>query len=106
MDFGKSSDVLFFNPHAKEGLRVDSGIEAERLTMVMRAIYRLYNKRGIRFFPPREDDPLGHVEFVIPGFGFSSRRDWTTTHFVMMLGEAPWALTAGELELSRNLKIF
>ena len=49
---------------------------------------------------------MGHDEFLIPGFGFCSRRDWTTTHFVVVLGDAPWALTAGELELSRNLKIF
>ena len=106
MDFGKSPNALLFNAQGKEGLRVDPGVEAERLAMVMRAIHNLYGKRGIRFFPTRADQQMGHDEFLIPGFGFCSRRDWTTTHFVVVLGDAPWALTAGELELSRNLKVF
>jgi hypothetical protein len=106
MDFRKSPNALLFNAQGKEGLRVDPGVEDERLAIVRRAIHHLYGKRGICFFPPRPDQQLGHDEFLIPGFGVTSRHDWTTTHFVVVLGDAPWALTAGELELSSNLRTF
>ena len=106
MDFGKSPNTLLFKAHRKEGLRVDPGVEHERLAMVRRAIHHLYGKRGICFFSPRPDLQLGHDEFLIAGFGVTSRHDWTTTHFVVVLGDAPWALTAGELELSSNLRSF
>ena len=106
MVFGKPPRYLFFNAQVTEGQRVDSGAELERLAMVQQAVCHLYGKRGIRFFPARADQQLGPDEFLIPGFGYCSRRDWSTTHYVVVLGDAPWALTEGELELSRNLQSF
>ena len=106
MVFGKFPRYLFFNAQVTEGQRVDSGAESERLAMVQQAVCHLYGKRGIRFFPARADQQLGPDEFLIPGFGYCSHNQWSTTHYIVVLGDAPWALTDKELELSRNLQTF
>ena len=54
---------------------VDPQREKEQTDLIKEAIYVLYGKRGIRFFPPRPGLELSNEEFVIPEFASGSKGD-------------------------------
>ena len=76
------------------------------MVTVRKATCHLYGKRGIRFLPAHPDHVLGPDELVIPGFAESSRTQWLTDNFLMVLAEAPWVLTDSEIVVCRSLQGF
>ena len=61
--------------------------EKEQIDLLKEAIYVLYGKQGIRFFPPRPGGHLSDNEFVIPSFTSGSKGDWSSRHYVSVLIE-------------------
>ena len=78
--------------------------EREQTDLIKEAIYFLYGKRGIRFFPPRPGLELSNEEFVIPEFASGSRGDWYSRHYVVVLAEYNWMLSDEEKSYSSLMK--
>ena len=80
--------------------------EQEQINMLKEAIYVLYGKRGIRFFPPRPGHDVEEDEFVIPSFVSGSKGDWSSMHFVIALVDYSHVLSPEEKSVSNLLKRF
>ena len=79
---------------------LDPRLEKEQTDLIKEAIYFLYGKRAIRFFPPRPGTELSNEEFVIPEFSHGSKKDWYSRHYVVVLAEYSWMLSEGEKSYS------
>jgi hypothetical protein len=79
---------------------IDPNLVKEQTDLIKEAIYFLYGKRAIRFFPPRPGMELSNEEFVIPEFSHGSKKDWYSRHYVVVLAEYSWMLSEGEKSYS------
>ena len=75
---------------------LDPRLEKEQTDLIKEAIYFLYGKRAIRFFPPRPGTEITNEEFVIPDFSHGSKNEWYGRHYVIVLQEFGWTLSEGE----------
>ena len=80
--------------------------EEDQINMLKEAIYVLYGKRGIRFFPPRPGREVEEDEFVIPSFVSGSKGDWSSMHFVIALVDFSYVLSPEEKSVSNLLQRF
>ena len=79
---------------------LDPRLEKEQTDLIKEAIYFLYGKRAIRFFPPRPGTEITNEEFVIPEFSHGSKNEWYGRHYVIVLQEFGWTLSEGERSYS------
>ena len=101
----EDSDRVFSGEKA-DSSGYDADFEKDSISLVKKAIFFLYNKRGIRFYPPRPGATLGPDEVLLPAFMLISRRMFDLSHYLILLGEASWVLTAKEREMSQMINTF
>ena len=101
-------DTPAFRPIFGVGRQHLQEAEEEQIDLLKEAIYFLYEKRGIRLFPPRPGGPnrLDQDEFVIPSFASGSKSGWSTRHFVIALMEHNWVLSPEERSFSNTMRLF
>ena len=75
------------------------------MLLIKEALFFLYEKRGIKFFPQRPGLPLGTDEFVIPGFAKVTRKIWYLSHYVVAFTDASWVLNEMERNLTQKMDL-